>query len=202
MRQSSCAYMPSPLPRWNRKASLLGAPCGVSLPRISAGSASTSPFSGPAQRSLSLRPACSPSRFHDPLHRRLRRLRYLHHRLDCYRPEQQLPGGTTLPLEDCAFSRRTEISGLGPLFPRFQATTSPRKRGAAQRRHHVNRALRDLLSRLAVDRPMVLALDDIQINRLANDRAATRTSQMAVQGVLLPSSELGDRRKRSAWFLR
>jgi hypothetical protein len=29
----------------------------------------------------------------DPLHRRLRQFRYLHYRSDCYRLEQQLPGG-------------------------------------------------------------------------------------------------------------
>jgi hypothetical protein len=29
-----------------------------------------------------------------PFHRRLRQFRYLHYRSDCYRPEQQLPGGS------------------------------------------------------------------------------------------------------------
>src|SRR5262249_36196815 len=42
----------------------------------------------PAQRSLRLRPACSPSRLGDPLPRRLRRLRFLHRRSDCYRLER------------------------------------------------------------------------------------------------------------------
>ena len=39
--------------------------------------------------------ACSPSRLSDPLHRRLRRLRFLHRRSDCFRVERtQFPGGT------------------------------------------------------------------------------------------------------------
>jgi hypothetical protein len=42
-----------------------------------------------------LRPACSPSRLSDPLHRRLRRLRFLYRRSDCFRVERiQFPGGT------------------------------------------------------------------------------------------------------------
>jgi hypothetical protein len=67
----------------------------TTLPRFDGGSASTSPFSRPARRSLTLRSACSPSHLCDPLHRRLRSLRYLHDRSDCYRPERKLPGGTT-----------------------------------------------------------------------------------------------------------
>ena len=65
----------------------------VSLPRISAGSASALPFTRPAQRSLALRTARSPSHFHDPLHQRLHPLRYLHDCSSCYRPERKLPGG-------------------------------------------------------------------------------------------------------------
>lgn len=64
------------------------------LPRFVAGSASTSALSGPARRSLSLRSACSPDHLCDPLHRRLRPLRFLHDRSDCYRLERKLPGGT------------------------------------------------------------------------------------------------------------
>jgi len=60
----------------------------------------------PAQRSLALRPACLPSHLCDPLHRRLRRFRFLHRRL--------LPGGANPvpgrdfhPQSTSAFSRRT-----------------------------------------------------------------------------------------------
>jgi len=56
----------------------------VGLPSIRGGSAPASPVSGPAQRSLRLRPTCSPSRQCDPLHRRLQRLCYLHRRSDCF----------------------------------------------------------------------------------------------------------------------
>ena len=60
--------------------------CG--LPRISAGSAPALIFSRPAQRSLTLRPTCLPSRLCDPLHRRLQRLRCLYRCSDCYRVER------------------------------------------------------------------------------------------------------------------
>ena len=68
-------------------------PIDGSLPRNSGGSASALPISRPAQRSLALRPARSPSPLKDPLHRRLQQLRYLHCCSDCFRLERQLPGG-------------------------------------------------------------------------------------------------------------
>src|SRR6266581_1852084 len=58
------------------------------LPQLHGGSAPALIVSRPAQRSLTLRPACSPSRLSDPLHRRLRRLRFLCRRSDCYRVER------------------------------------------------------------------------------------------------------------------
>ena len=45
-------------------------------------------FSRPAQRSLTLRPACSPGRHSDPLHQRLQQFRCLHRCSDCYRVER------------------------------------------------------------------------------------------------------------------
>jgi len=63
-------------------------PIDIGLPRNSGGSAPALPASRPAQRSLALRPACSPSRHCDPLHRRLQQLRYLHRCFDCYREER------------------------------------------------------------------------------------------------------------------
>ena len=60
----------------------------VGLPQKHGGSAPALIVSRPAQRLLTLRPACSPSRLSDPLHRRLRRLRFLHRRSDCYRVER------------------------------------------------------------------------------------------------------------------
>jgi hypothetical protein len=44
----------------------------------------------------------------DPLHRRLRQLRYLHYRSDCYRLERPVAGWDLHPLSVGAFSRRTE----------------------------------------------------------------------------------------------
>src|SRR5438309_12133471 len=60
----------------------------VGLPQNLGGSAPAKINSRPAQRSLTLRPACSPSRLRYSLHRRPRRLRYLHRRSDCYRVDQ------------------------------------------------------------------------------------------------------------------
>ena len=58
------------------------------LPSNRDGSAPALVFSRPAQRSLTLRPACSPSRLCDLLHRRLQQLRCLRRCFDCYRVER------------------------------------------------------------------------------------------------------------------
>ena len=63
-------------------------PSDGGLPRHVGGSAPSSSLSGPAQRSLALRPACSPGRRGDPLSRRLRRFRYLCRRSDSFRLER------------------------------------------------------------------------------------------------------------------
>ncbi len=52
----------------------------------------------------------------NPLHRRLRRLRYLHRRSDCYRPERNLAGRELHPLKTHAFhgaQRGREAGGMG-----------------------------------------------------------------------------------------
>ena len=83
-------------------------PTCASLPRVIAGSASASLFSRPARRSLSLPPACSLSRLHDPFPSKcFSPGRYLP------KPLRLLPAGTTVagrvshPLGDSAFPRRT-----------------------------------------------------------------------------------------------
>ena len=63
-------------------------PSGCGLPRYVGGSAPTSCLSGPARRSLALRPASSPNRQGGPFSRRLRRFRYLHRRSDSFRLER------------------------------------------------------------------------------------------------------------------
>src|SRR5271156_1085657 len=75
------------------------------LPRNRGGSAPALVFSRPAQRSLRLRPACSPSRLCDPLHRRLQQLRCLRCCFDCYRAERtQFPGGFTPAVDHRLFT--------------------------------------------------------------------------------------------------
>ena len=68
-------------------------PNGGGLPRNAGGSASASIFSRPAQRSLHVTACTLAESLTDPLHQKLRPIRYLHGRSDCYRLERLLPGG-------------------------------------------------------------------------------------------------------------
>src|SRR5215470_19062252 len=77
------------------------------LPCVTVRSAPAIVVSGPAQRSLTLRPACSRSRLRDPFHRKLRQLRCLHHRFDCYRVERTSSRAGVAPAEVQRLSRRT-----------------------------------------------------------------------------------------------
>jgi len=79
----------------------------VGLPSITGGSAPASPVSGPAQRSLTLRPAWSPGRLRDPLHRRLQQFRCLHYCSDCYRVERSSSRVGFAPTVVQRLSRRT-----------------------------------------------------------------------------------------------
>ena len=90
----------------------------AAFPELWAGRLPQLVVSRPAQRSLAFRPACSPSHLRDPLHQRLRRIRYLLRRSDCYRVERLVPGWESHPLRIAGFSRRTttldHISGRTP----------------------------------------------------------------------------------------
>ena len=100
-------------------------PTSISLPRFHGGSASALRVSGPARRSLVLRPAWSLNRPWRPVASEcFRRCRYLHH------PLRLLPAGTTVagrdshPLKNGAFPRRTRndtLSVEGPSFHPFIA---------------------------------------------------------------------------------
>lgn len=106
-----CTRVPPSLSRrTDRLHPSLTSPAVPAFPQVPTGSASAAPFSGPAQRSLLVAArvlAKSPSG--DLLHRRLRSLRYLHDRSDCYRLERQSAGWVYLPLRGRTFSRRTEL---------------------------------------------------------------------------------------------
>jgi len=82
------------------------------LPRNRGGSAPALVFSRPAQRLLTLRPACSPSRQCDLLHRRLQQLRCLRRCFDCYRVERTSSRAGLTPAVDHRLSRRTRLSDL------------------------------------------------------------------------------------------
>jgi hypothetical protein len=88
--------------------------------RLHGGLAPALIVSRPAQRSLTLRPACSPSHLSDPLHRRLRRLRFLHRRSDCFRVERtQFPGGTFTRSRPAPFHGAREMGIFSqPLRPK------------------------------------------------------------------------------------
>src|SRR6516162_1005839 len=100
--------MPSPLPRqvqWSLFAR--ASPLSAAFPCVTVRSAPAITFSGPAQRSLTLRPARSPSHQRDPLHRKLRRLGYPRRRFDCYRVERTSSRAGVSPAEVQRLSRRT-----------------------------------------------------------------------------------------------
>jgi hypothetical protein len=77
------------------------------LPCVTVRSAPAIVVSGPAQRSLTLWPARSPSRLATPLHRKLRQLRCLCRRFDCYRVERTSSRAGVAPAEVHRLSRRT-----------------------------------------------------------------------------------------------
>src|SRR6266404_120505 len=91
------------------------------LPHNRGGSAPALVFSRPAQRSLTLRPACSPSRHSDPLHQRLQQSRCLHCCSDCYRVERTSSRAGLPPLWTTAFSRRTRFADYTSKCPRALA---------------------------------------------------------------------------------
>src|SRR5712672_423227 len=82
------------------------------LPRNRGGSAPALVFSRPAQRLLTLRPARSPSRQCDLLHRRLQQLRCLRRCFDCYRVERTSSRAGLTPAVDHHLSRRTRLPDL------------------------------------------------------------------------------------------
>ena len=84
----------SPLPRRNRCAFSLILHSNISLPSVPKVGFRVSVFEACSAFThvTACRFARSPS---DPLHRRLRRLRCLRHRSDCYWLERELPGGTS-----------------------------------------------------------------------------------------------------------
>ena len=93
-------------------------PCNAGLPHLSVGSASASIVSGP-HRAFTCVTACifagSPS---DPFHRRLRRIRCLLRRFDCYWASDPSQAGLP-PAEIHTHSRRTDKSNYSILIPFF-----------------------------------------------------------------------------------
>jgi hypothetical protein len=108
LRLFSCADMPSPLPRQDRgTCSLILSILTSAFPEIVGRSAPALIFRGLLSvhsryglqtRGVALR---------DPFHRRLRRLRYLHRRSDCYRVERTSSRAGLSPAVDQRLSRRT-----------------------------------------------------------------------------------------------
>ena len=75
-------------------------PATTAFPRTQMGRRPRPTFRGLVGCSLALRPACSRDRRCGPLRRRLRRLRYLHRRSDCYRLERTSCRVGVTPTED------------------------------------------------------------------------------------------------------
>ena len=95
------------------------------LPSNRGGSAPALTVSGPAQRSLTLRPARSPSRLCDSLHQRLQQSRCLHCCSDCYRVERTSSRAGIPPLWTSAFSRRTRVRRLSRLSGQLLSPWEP-----------------------------------------------------------------------------
>ena len=90
-------------------------PIGVGLPRNSGGSAPALPVSRPAQRSLALRPACSPSRHATLYTEGFNGFVASTAASIVTGRNEPAPGRDFHPLWTSAFARRTELSGLdGP----------------------------------------------------------------------------------------
>ncbi len=86
LRWISFVYMPSPIPRRDRRMhALLSFSNDGGLPRLTIGSAPALTFSRPAQRSLRVTACILAGSPCDPLHRRLQRFRYLRPCSGCYR---------------------------------------------------------------------------------------------------------------------
>ncbi len=98
--RSPCASMPSPLPRRDRWVLRSSRPATAAFPESQAGRLPYCLFRGllgvHSRYGLHARQVAQG----DPLHRRLRLLRHLHNRPDCYGQERQLPGGDSHPAED------------------------------------------------------------------------------------------------------
>ena len=107
--------------RWSYSLIL---PIDVGLPSIPGGSAPALPVSGPAQRSLSLRPANSPSRLRDPLHQRLQQIRCLLCSFDCYRAERSSSRVGIASTVVQRLARRTVMDGDGVIHPERQIPTT------------------------------------------------------------------------------
>jgi hypothetical protein len=99
------------------------------LPTNRGGSAPALSVSGPTQRSLTLRPTCSPSRLCDSLDQRLQQSRCLHCCSDCYRVERTSSRAGIPPLWTTAFSRRTRFAD----YSRSIHVASAARRSSAKR---------------------------------------------------------------------
>ena len=88
------SHMPSPLPRRNRWVpTSFASPTAAAFPEIQAGRLPHCPDQGLLSVHCTLRPVRLAKSLTDPLHQKLRPIRYLHGRSDCYRLERHLPGG-------------------------------------------------------------------------------------------------------------
>jgi outer membrane protein OmpA-like peptidoglycan-associated protein len=114
------------------------------LPTNRGGSAPALSVSGPAQRSLTLRPACSPSRLATLCTRGFSSLVASTAALIATGWSEPVPGRDFHPLRISAFSRRTEISGLahsqapadyGNTTPTFRINVVSRTTRAVNYRH-------------------------------------------------------------------
>jgi hypothetical protein len=114
------ANMLSSLPRWTRTEFVSLAYCPMAaFPMFGLGRHPHSMVSGLARCSFGLRPVGSLTHFWAFCTKGFETFHCFHVRLGCYRLERKLPGGfIALPLEFCAFPRRTQTGSKAPLYNR------------------------------------------------------------------------------------
>lgn len=104
------SYMLSSIPRRNHRLHFARFTYDDGLPRIVAGSASAKFVSRPAQRSLALQPACSPSPFSGPSTPEASAVSLPVRLLQLLPVGAKVTGRDSHPLKNSAFSRRTTVS--------------------------------------------------------------------------------------------
>ena len=118
LQNSSCQHAVINAPVDSNSVSFARVLSDGSFPHVLAGSASTLDGFGTCSMFIRITACLLAGPLSGLLHQGLRTFHYFHARLGCYRLERKLPGGfTALPLEFCAFPRRTKTRSKHHFLP-------------------------------------------------------------------------------------